>query len=123
MTDLVAVRRYASLEEARDAWAFIRSGGIAGELLGHEAGSNLVWGGTYGIDLLIPAAEAEDASAALNEVERGDFALSDVAPIERSWVTRAKAAYLLLCQLDAPLLIACAIIALLSLSRRSAASA
>jgi hypothetical protein len=74
----VTVRSYASVEEARVAWGLLRSAGIAAELDHYETCSQLgPVGGVVGVELRVPADQAEDSLAALAYVESGAFAITD----------------------------------------------
>jgi hypothetical protein len=118
MADFAVVRRYTTLEEARVAFSFLRSSGIAAELDHHHMCSNVwLWGGAVGVWLSVPAADATDASAALAQVDRGEFQLPDVPALERSWVTRLKAAVLFVLYLDPVVALGCASVLAMSLWR------
>jgi hypothetical protein len=73
---LVAVRRYANADEGRIAWALLRSAGIEAVLDHHETCSLLgALGDVVGVELRVPAHQAEDSLAALEYVEIGAFAI------------------------------------------------
>jgi hypothetical protein len=78
MSDFVIVRRYAFAQEARIAWAFLRSAGIEAVLDHHETCALLGHAGdVVGVELRVPEAQAEDSLAALSYVESGAFTLAD----------------------------------------------
>jgi hypothetical protein len=78
MSSFVTVRRYANPQEARIAWAFLRSAGIEAVLDHHETCSLLgPVGEVVGVGLRVPEEQAEDSLAALFYVESGAFTISD----------------------------------------------
>jgi hypothetical protein len=73
---LVSIRRYANADEGRIAWALLRSAGIEAVLDHHETCSLLgAVGEVVGVELRVPADQAEDSIAALEYVEIGAFTI------------------------------------------------
>jgi len=92
----VCVRRYACLEEARVACAFLRSGDVDAEL-DHEYLCSMQWYIMFAtqVGLRVPSHQAEDALEAMALVDAGAFAIPDIAPLPRSLADRLKAAFML----------------------------
>lgn len=97
MNGFVCVRRYASLEEAHVACAFLRSGDIDAEL-DHEYLCSMQWYIMFAtqVGLRVPAHQAEDALEAMALVDAGAFVMPDIAPLTRSLADRLRAAFMLL---------------------------
>lgn len=76
MSRFVVIRRYADAQEARIAWALLRSGGVEA-VLDHCETCSLLGpvGEVVGVALSVPEAQAEDSVAALEYVEIGAFAI------------------------------------------------